>query len=56
MWERLEIHKNENVSGEFRFVLDEVKISRPATVWSCKYGRQIMDLQNKVKELNSSAI
>ncbi len=56
MFELLEIHKNENLSERiFPIVLDEVKISSSADrLEFVKYWEtQLMNLQNKVKELNS---
>jgi len=56
MFELLEIHKNENLNERiFPIVLDEVKISSSADrLEFVKYWEtQLMDLQNKVKELNS---
>ncbi|MBK9106432.1 MAG: toll/interleukin-1 receptor domain-containing protein [Saprospiraceae bacterium] len=56
MFELLEIHKNENLSERiFPIVLDEVKISSSSDrLEFVKYWEnQLIDLQNKVKELNS---
>ena len=56
MFELLEIHKNENLNERiFPIVLDEVRISSSSDrLEFVKYWEtQLMDLQNKVKELNS---
>ena len=56
MFELLEIHKNENLNERiFPIVLDEVRISSSADrLEFVKYWEtQLLDLQNKVRELNS---
>ncbi len=56
MFELLEIHKNENLNERiFPIVLDEVRISSSSDrLEFVKYWEtQLMELQNKVKELNS---